>query len=339
LIASPRNRDELRELFTTATQAALDGGEAVKRLLLFTSHAAEAEGEPVDLTTLGRDVARLTAPRWRDTPQLEGRPIRLQVETDGQPLILGSASRLRDVLMNLISNAVDALPGGGTIRLTVGVEAERAVMRVIDSGVGMSPEVQARVFEPFYTTKGESGTGLGLSMAFGIVEQHGGSISVHSEPAEGTTLQLTFPLHMPTLVPVPTPEPPAMPTSVVPLRVLAVDDEPSMTKAVVRMLRPAGHIVSAAGSGEEALAKLATEIFDVVISDMGMGLGMNGWDLADAVRQRWPNVRFLLATGWGAAIVPAEARARGVEVVLAKPYRPVDLDRALAKAGAVRVAA
>lgn len=103
-----------------------------------------------------------------------------------------------------------------------------------------------------------------------------------------------------------------------------------MTKAVVRMLRPAGHVVSVAGSGEEALERMRSETFDVLISDMGMGAGMNGWDLAAVVKERWPDVRFLLATGWGAAIDPAEARSRGVEAVLAKPYRPIDLEHALA---------
>jgi len=96
------------------------------------------------------------------------------------------------------------------------------------------------------------------------------------------------------------------------------------------MLHPAGHLVKMAGSGEEALALLAAERFDVVVSDMGMGAGMNGWELAAAVKHRWPTVRFLLATGWGAAIDPIEARAKGVEAVLAKPYRPVDLENALA---------
>jgi CheY-like chemotaxis protein len=116
-----------------------------------------------------------------------------------------------------------------------------------------------------------------------------------------------------------------------PLRVLVVDDEPMMTKAVMRMLKPSGHVVTMAGSGEEALQKMAEQTFDLVVSDMGMGPGMNGWDLADAVKQRFPRVRFLLATGWGAAIDPVEARARGVEAVLAKPYHPVDLLQALAK--------
>ena len=116
-----------------------------------------------------------------------------------------------------------------------------------------------------------------------------------------------------------------------PLRVLAVDDELMMTRAVVRVLKPSGHLVSVAASGEEALEKLAEQPFDVVISDMGMGPGMNGWELADAVKQRWPNVRFLLATGWGAAIDPDDARSHGVDAVLSKPYHPADLLRALAR--------
>jgi CheY-like chemotaxis protein len=110
-----------------------------------------------------------------------------------------------------------------------------------------------------------------------------------------------------------------------------VDDEPMMTKAVMRMLKPAGHVVSEAASGEEALDRLAEQPFDVVVSDMGMGAGMNGWDLAVAVKGRWPGIRFLLATGWGAAIGPGEARARGVEAVLAKPYHPTELLQALAR--------
>jgi CheY-like chemotaxis protein len=111
--------------------------------------------------------------------------------------------------------------------------------------------------------------------------------------------------------------------------VLVVDDEPMMTKAVERMLKPSGHHVAKAVSGEEALELLARESFDVVISDMGMGSGMNGWEFADLVRDRWPSVRFLLATGWGAAIDPDEARDRGVAAILSKPYLPAALLQAL----------
>jgi CheY-like chemotaxis protein len=113
--------------------------------------------------------------------------------------------------------------------------------------------------------------------------------------------------------------------------VLAVDDAPMMTRAVARMLEASGHVVTAAASGEEALERLAEQTFDVVVSDMGMGAGMNGWELAKAVKSRWPGLRFLLATGWGAALDPAEARTRGVDVVLSKPFRTDDLIRALAR--------
>lgn len=195
----------------------------------------------------------------------------------------------------------------------------------------MSAEVQARVFEPFFTTKGEGGTGLGLAMVFGIVEQHGGRIEVRSAPGDGTTFRIVLPLVKASTKPALLPPLPVQAHPLSTLRVLVVDDEPMMTKAVVRMLRPSGHLVSVAGSGEEALAVLAKQTFDVVISDMGMGAGMNGWELADAVKGRWPGVRFLLATGWGAALDPGEARARGVEAVLSKPYQPTDLLQALAR--------
>lgn len=329
LAEDPPNLVELGDLLTTTTQAALDGGVTVKRLLLFTRAAPEHDSQLVDLSKVVHDAAQLTAPRWRDTAQAGGRPISLHIEAEEPSIIQGSPAQLRELLTNVIFNAVDALPTGGTIGLRVASEDGQAIVEVADSGVGMSAEVKERVFEPFFTTKGESGTGLGLAMVFRIVEQHGGQIDVRSAPGAGTTFRITLPLANAPAEPAPTPpaqlEPPR------PLRVLVVDDEPMMTRAVMRMLKPAGHAVSVAGSGEEALERLAEQTFDVVVSDMGMGLGMNGWDLADAVNRRWSSVRFLLATGWGAAIDPAEARARGVEAVLAKPYHPADLLRALAR--------
>jgi PAS domain S-box-containing protein len=323
--------DELKDLFTTATQAALDGGETVKRLLLFTRAPVAQDRRLVDLTTVVRDAAQLTAPRWRDAAQAEGRPISLHVEAVGHPTTEGSPARIREVLTNLIFNSVDALPTGGKIRLRVVAEGGSAVVEVIDSGLGMSAKVQARVFEPFFTTKGDGGTGLGLAMVFGIIEQHGGHIGVQSVLGSGTTFRMSLPLVERAHKAEPVPTAPADLDAVRPLRVLTVDDEPAMTRAVVRMLRPAGHVVTVAQSGEEALVKLAATTYDVVVSDMGMGDGMNGWDLAAEVRRRWPEVRFILATGWGAAIDLIEARSKGVEAVLSKPYLPAELHAVLAE--------
>jgi signal transduction histidine kinase len=194
LALSSPDLTEVEDLMATTTQAALDCGETVKRLLLFTRSAPEHDHQPVDLSKVVRDAAQLTAPRWRDAAQTEGRPISLDVNTSGTPTIHGSPSHLRELMTNLIFNAVEALPAGGSIRVRVAAEEGRAVIEVVDSGVGMSAEVRDRVFEPFFTTKGQGATGLGLAIVFGLVEQHGGHIEVRSAPGDGTTFRASFPL-------------------------------------------------------------------------------------------------------------------------------------------------
>jgi CheY-like chemotaxis protein len=230
---------------------------------------------------------------------------------------------------NLIFNAVDALPTGGTIRVRVAVEEGQGLVEVSDSGTGMSAEVQARAFEPFFTTKGTDGTGLGLAMVFGIVQQHEGHIEVRSAPGEGTTFCIRLPL-VAEVEDAWLPNPAAEQVPTHSLRILVVDDEPVITRAVLRMLTPLGHTVAMAESGEEALAKLADQKFDVVVSDLLLGPGMTGWELADATKNRWPSVRFLLATGRGAAVDLIQAQTRRIDAVLAKPYRVDDVLRALA---------
>jgi signal transduction histidine kinase/CheY-like chemotaxis protein len=331
LEAESLERDELREMFTVVTQAAMDGGDTVKRLLQFTQAPGEGKMLPIDLTLLAHEVAQLTAPRWRDAAQAEGRPIVLQVDSVGQPTILGESAALREVLTNLILNAVDALPGGGSIHLRVSQLTDQAVLEVVDDGVGMPLDVQSHIFEPFFTTKGNQGTGLGLATVFGIVKRLGGQIRVQSITGHGTTFRLEFAAtaklagdhDLAAGKAGVSADPPRR------LRILAVDDEPSLTRAVMRLLRPAGHLVTVASSGEEALEKLAVERFDFVLSDVGMGAGMNGWELAERVRSGWPQTRFALATGWGAGIDPVEARKKGVIAVLAKPYTVVELEEVL----------
>ncbi|HEY7059965.1 MAG TPA: PAS domain S-box protein [Chloroflexota bacterium] len=314
---SAAGSESVMDSLKTIVQAALDGAETVKRLLVFGRPQQDRPAVRVELGELLREVAKLTAPRWRDATQAQGRPISLHVDATDDLAVDGWPESLREACTNLVFNAVDALPHGGTIRLVARRRGERIEVEVSDSGVGMTPEVQARLFEPFFSTKGERGTGLGLPMVFGIVERHGGHIAVESAPGRGTTFLLSFPL----AAPLPAPEPVAAATAGPrPLRVLTVDDDPALAHMAALMLAPDGHAVTTATSGEEALQRLAAEPFDLVISDVGMGEGMNGWDLAAAVRARYPGVRFALATGWGAQIDPVEARAHGICAVLAKPF-------------------
>jgi len=330
----PIDLTEVRETLTVVAQAAMDGGQTVKRLLLFASTPTDDAMRPLDLTALARDVVQLTSPHWRDAAQADGRPIDFQLDTVAHPTVLGPHERLREMLVNLVLNAVDALPSGGKIKLRVFADDERARIEVSDDGLGMSTAVQARIFEPFFTTKGDKGTGLGLATVFGLVEHLKGEIRVQSAPGAGTSFHIAFPRSAIEVQPVAAGS--SAPAKASPqrrqLRILAVDDEPAITRALGRLLRPMGHVVTTADSAEQALERLDVDAFDVIVSDLGMGAGMNGWELADQVRQRWPATRFVLATGWGAAIDAAEARVRGVDAVLAKPYLPSDLEPILAAA-------
>jgi PAS domain S-box-containing protein len=316
-----RDAGALRESLRVIVQAATDGAETIKNLLTFARPPQELPTSRVMLGELLADVVRLTAPRWRDAAQAEGREVKVDLSVDGDTTIEGSPESLREAFANLILNAVDALPRGGTIRLVARRRADLVEVEVSDNGTGMSEEVRARVFEPFFTTKGERGTGLGLPIVLSVVQQHRGQITLETRLGEGTTFRLAFPA--PAAV---RPSPPAMPTKAS-LRILAVDDELPLAKLIGLMLGADGHTVELATSGEEALRILEEQPFDLVISDVGMGSGMNGWQLAEAVRARYPTTRFCLATGWGAQIDPNDAHARGVHAIVAKPYRIADLRR------------
>jgi signal transduction histidine kinase len=323
----PGKLDELRDMLRIMARAAYDGGETVKSLLTFSRSAPDGPAESFEVATLLTEVARLTAPRWRGASQAQGRPIALTVDAQPAMLLDGWAPSLREALINLIFNAVDALPSGGDIVLRAHAEAETVVVEVSDSGTGMPPEVQARIFEPFFTTKGEHGTGLGLPMVFGVVERHRGTVEVQSAAGQGTTIRLRLPLTQQHLA---APVTPITADAGTPQRILVVDDEPAIRQMLERILKLDGHSVITAASGEEALVLLATQGFDVLISDIGLGSGMNGWEVVDRVHVQWPGLRVMLVSGWGAEIDPDEAAARGVEAVLSKPYRFADLRRAIA---------
>jgi signal transduction histidine kinase/ActR/RegA family two-component response regulator len=318
----------VREMVEITARAALEGGHALRGLLTFVrSQELMAEAERLDIQELLNDAARLTAPRWRDAPQVEGRPIHLTVDAQADLAVTGSAAALREAITNLIFNAVDALPHGGSIQLKAWRQDERVMIEVRDSGTGIPLDIQARIFDPFFTTKGERGTGLGLPQVLSIVERHMGSIDVESNPRRGTAFLISLPVSEETAPPAGARAAERAPeTACRCIRVLVVEDEDQLARMASLVLKQRGHVVNVASSGDAALTLLDAQApFDLVISDLGLGPGKNGWDLAEAVRQRWPATRFVLVTGWGAAIDLAEARLRGVDRIIAKPYRIAEL--------------
>jgi len=266
-----------------------------------------------------QEVVRLTAPQWRDASQAEGRQIEARIDQAGVVVVEGWAHTLREALTNLVFNAVDAMPQGGVMRLSARAVDKRVIVEVSDTGVGMPADVRTRIFEPFFTTKGERGTGLGLAQVYGIVQQHRGEISVQTAHGKGTTFRLVFSAAVP--VPPSTRAVDSPPDSApLPLRILAVDDEPALARMISLMLGKHGHQVAVRTSGEAALECIEQQEFDLLITDLGLGSGINGWQVVEHVKRRRPEMPVLLATGWAAGIDPAEAAARGASAIIAKPY-------------------
>ena len=257
-----------------------------------------------------------------------GHPIKLQTDLAQIPMIYGNADELRDVFTNLIFNAVDGMPQGGTLTIR-SAQAEQAVcLEFSDTGVGMDAETRRHCFEPFYSTKGEHGTGLGLALVHGIVRRHDGTINIESAPGIGTTFTLCFPLTISQPVPAPMVTAAELPPLQA-VQVLLVDDEVQLREMLVEFLQLSGCTVEAVASGAEALEKFRAGKFDVVITDQAMP-GMNGDQLAAALKQQVASTPVILLTGFG-MLMQLEALPPGVDLILSKPIGLADLRAGLAR--------
>jgi signal transduction histidine kinase len=307
---------EMRRPLEIIQRATFDAAEVVRRVLGFASMQAVPAATPVDFNEIVREVVELTRPRWRDEAQMHSLTIDVQLELGDIARVAGEAPALREVVMNLIFNAIDALPSGGTIHIATWGADTWIFCAVADDGVGMNEEVRRRAHEPFFTTKGPQGTGLGLSVAHSIVQRHRGELSLRPNEPRGTVVTLRLPQAAPGATatePAPTPQGS-------PLRILIIDDELSVREALADSLAEDGHAVIQAASGPEGLARLADGItVDVVVTDLGMP-EMTGWDVARAVRTRYPGLPVGLVTGWAVALEIGDEERRGVDFLIAKPY-------------------
>jgi CheY-like chemotaxis protein/anti-sigma regulatory factor (Ser/Thr protein kinase) len=250
------------------------------------------------------------------------------------PEIMGVESEIREALTNLVLNSVDAMPEGGSLTLRTSVadsaDLTSVVVEVADSGIGMSEEARQRCLEPFFTTKGERGTGLGLAMVFGTVQRHGANIQIDSTPGGGTTVRLVFPA-------VPTAAAEAVQPVTSPvltgLRLLLIDDDPILLKSLRDALENDGHEIVTANGGKEGIAALHANLeqgerFSAVITDLGMP-HLDGRRVAAAIKAAAPEMPVILLTGWGQRLVTEGDIPPHVDRVLAKPPRLRDLRAAL----------
>ena len=303
-------------------KSAKDGAKTVKRIQDFARQRQDRDFETVSVDQLLLDVSEITRPRWQDSAAASGVHINLAVSNQSRAHVLGDASELRDVLVNMVFNAVDAMPAGGHLTMAAERRDERVLITVRDTGTGMDSEVSARVFDPFFTTKGARGMGLGLSVSYGIIRRHGGAIKVASEVGRGTTFLLTLPLAAGGGRSADDGADGAAPvrkTRCEMTRFLVVDDEEPVRALLRDILEDVGVEVTVAASGADALARFEPGRFDAVLTDVGMP-GMNGWELLRAIGERDERVALAVITGWGELVSTHEEKAARVEWVLTKPF-------------------
>jgi signal transduction histidine kinase len=296
-----------------------DGAEVVRRVQRFSRVQPVSDAVAVDLNQLVQEVVELTRPRWQDEAQLRGSRIDVQVEPGVIGAAAGEPAPLREVLMNLLLNAADAITQAGSITLKTWARDDRVYCSVTDSGSGMPEEVRRRALEPFFTTKGPKATGLGLSVAYGTIQRYGGTLTIESAEGQGTTVEVSLPTASAAAAVARKPASPKT-APAVPLRILVIDDELQVRATLAEMLEEQGHTVTQAPGGREGLSYLEAnpELVDVVVSDLGMP-DMTGWDVARAIQERWPQLPVGIITGWGETEITREERSR-VNFVITKPF-------------------
>jgi signal transduction histidine kinase/CheY-like chemotaxis protein len=310
-------------------RAAKDGAEVVRRLQQFAGMRRTAEPRTVDLNRIVNDVLEMSRSRWQDSSRPAGMEIAVESRLARLPEIPGDPTALREMLTNLVLNAIDALPRGGRLVVETSRTENAVALTVIDNGLGMSEEVRLRAHEPFFTTKGVKSTGLGLSVAFGITRRHGGELTIQSEQGQGTTVRVTLPVPAGTVPPVV--PPPPLPRR--PLRILLVDDEEEVRQALAEMLIAQGHAVVLAGGGADALRRLDEDAaIDLVLTDLVMP-AMSGWELATAVKGRRPGLPVGVITGWGDVPEATPGTPVAVDFVLSKPVTLEALDDTVGRLG------
>ena len=338
---SERGRDYLQ----TIARSIDDVAATVARLREFyRQREPQLTLTPVQLNVLVEQVMDLTRSRWSDMPQQRGIVIRVNVELAADlPVVRGVESEIREALVNLVFNAVDAMPEGGTLTLRTlhgpasspGGDAvpHEAQVEIIDTGVGMDDDTRRRCLEPFFTTKGERGTGLGLAMVYGVAERHGADLDVESAVGRGTTVRLSFPIPAQAEAALTVTARAEAPTSR--LRILVVDDDPIVLKSLRDALEADGHMVDAVDGGKLAIdafrGACGTEAaFDVVITDLGMP-HVDGRQVATAVKRAAKTTPVILLTGWGQRLIADDDIPAHVDRVLSKPPKLRELRAALAQ--------
>jgi len=342
LMSLPDLEEQPRHYLEIIKQSGEDIERIVARMREF--YRRRSASEPLvetDLNQTVRDAIELTRPRWRDMSQRDGISIQLKPELEADlPRLFCDPSELREGLINLVFNAVDALPTGGTITLVTrsihipevgknGGGTRQLQLEVKDDGIGMDENTRQRCLEPFFSTKTlHGGTGLGLAMVYGMVQRHEGNIEIESAVGRGTCIRLTLPIRAST-----SPSavgPVAKTDSTRSLRILCIDDDESLRQLLQDCLTHFNHQVVTASDGKEGIEIFRAAIsekqpIDVVITDLGMPK-MDGRQLARVLKAESPQTPIIMMTGWAAILKEDGATVPEVDFLVGKPPQIQELN-------------
>ena len=296
-------------------ETGLDGAQTVRRLQDFARVRIDQDFDSVNLNAIVESALQMVEPRRAEGQEMGVAAIDICTELEKLAPVNGNPSELKEALVNILFNAMDAMPDGGKITVKTMVENDQVVVSISDTGVGMTDEIKSKIFDPFFTTKGHHGFGMGLSVTYGIVTRHRGTIDVDSAPGKGTSFHIKLPAAT-------RPKKKARNGSITPsgdiANILLVDDDPQVSEVLKLILNQMGHYVTEVNNGKEAISTFEKGDYTLVITDLGMP-DMSGREVARAVKERKPKTPVILTTGWGVQLNPEEMRKVGIDGVVPKP--------------------
>ena len=315
-----RLTSELRKSLEIIEKASLDGADTVRRIQEFSRERNDDKKFTViDVNEVIEHTLEFTKVRWHDEAGSKGIKIPIEKELTPLPPVLGSASELREVFINLINNAFDAMPQGGKISIRTFTDDGHVVSVVEDTGVGIPRDSLDKIFDPFFTSKGAQFTGLGLSSSYGIINGHHGTITADSIEGKGTRFTITLPvLEKERCEEENKIEPPA--GEMEKAKILVIDDEEDVRELISDILTDGGHEVEIAADGINGLELFKEKEFDLVFTDLGMP-GMSGWQVARAIKDMSGKIPVGVISGWDIVLEESEMKERGVDFVAHKPFK------------------
>ena len=308
--------EELKETLQTIEKVAKGSAQTVRRLQDFTRKRVHQELFKVDINSIIQDSIEMTKPRWKDEVQNKGIRIEMASKLEEISSVSGNASELREVITNMIFNAVEAMPEGGRIEIHTFQKNKEIFIQISDSGIGIGEEARTKIFEPFFTTKPFTNTGLGLSMSYGTIKRFGGEIKVESKVGHGTTFTIILPMGGEGK------EEEVSSPSIKKgerARILVVDDEEFVRSVLSRILTQMNHQVTLAEDGEKGVALFKEKEFDMVLTDLGMP-GMSGWEVCRIIKKISPLTPVGMITGWGTEMSRSKMKEYGLDFIISKPF-------------------